>query len=61
MQRFNAYPKASLLSLEQFKAEVEQRAREIFMKRQVTKAEGDTLSDWMMAEKQMRGKYHLSV
>jgi hypothetical protein len=55
----NSKPKATI-PLEQFKAEVEKRAKEIFLKRQEAKAEGDALSDWLQAEKQIKAKYRLS-
>jgi hypothetical protein len=45
--------------LEQFKAEVGKRAQEIFLKRQETKAAGDSLSDWLQAEKEIKAKYRL--
>ena len=60
MQKYNRKPKAPAPSLEQVKAEIEQRAKEIFQKRQETKAEGDALSDWLQAEKQIKAKYRLS-
>ena len=46
--------------LEQFKAEVEKRAKEIFLERQETKVAGDALSDWLQAEKEIKAKYRLS-
>jgi hypothetical protein len=45
--------------LEQFKAEVEKRATEIFLKRQETKVSGDALSDWLQAEKEIKTKYRI--
>ncbi len=44
---------------DQFKAEIEKRAKEIFLKRQASKAPGDALSDWLLAEKEMREKHLL--
>jgi hypothetical protein len=46
--------------LEQFKAEVGKRAQEIFLKRQETRVKGDALSDWLLAEKEIKRKYRLS-
>jgi hypothetical protein len=64
-QRPTAKPGASQRSsvpvnFGQFKAEIEKRAKEIFIKRQTTKAAGDTLSDWLQAEKEIKAKYHIA-
>ena len=59
MQKTNGRKKAAPPRLEDFKAEIVSRAREIFLKRQETKAEGDALSDWLQAEKEIQKKYHL--
>jgi hypothetical protein len=60
MQTVNGKPQAPAPSLEQVKAEIEKRSKEIFKKREATKAAGDALSDWLQAEKQIKAKYHLS-
>ena len=59
MQQVSGKPKNPAPRLEQFKAEIEKRAREIFLKRQETKAAGDALSDWLQAEKEIKGKYRI--
>lgn len=48
------------IGLGQFKAEVEKRAKEIYLKRQASKAAGDALSDWLGAEKEIKAKYHIA-
>jgi hypothetical protein len=58
MQKIGDFQKAGP-RLEQFKAEVEKLAREIFLKRQETKAAGDALSDWLQAEKEIKRKYRI--
>jgi hypothetical protein len=60
MQQVSGKPKSSSPSLERFKVEIEKRAREIFLKRQETKAAGDALSDWLQAEKEIKTKYRLA-
>ena len=50
MQTVRGRPRAAAPSLEQVKAEIGQRAKEIFQKREETKEAGDTLSDWLQAE-----------
>ncbi len=47
------------MGLDKFKAEIEKRAKEIFLKRQISKASGDALSDWLLAEKEIKAKYHI--
>jgi hypothetical protein len=44
----------------QFKAEVEKKAKEIYLKRQETKVSGDALSDWLKAESEIKSKYHIA-
>jgi hypothetical protein len=60
MQQISGKPKTSSPPLERFKAEIEKRAKEIFLKRQETKAAGDALSDWLQAEKDITQKYRLT-
>jgi hypothetical protein len=48
------------MGLNQFKAEIEKRAKEIFLKRQNSKAAGDALSDWLLAEKEIKAKHHIA-
>jgi hypothetical protein len=48
------------VDLDQFKAEIEKRAREIFLKRQKSLAPGDALSDWLVAEKEIKSKHLIS-
>ena len=55
------FPETGLpISWSQFKAEIEKRAKEISLKRQATKAPGDTLSDWLQAEKEINAKYRIA-
>ena len=60
MQQVSGKPKNPAPRLEQFKAEIQKRAREIFLKRQETKEPGDALSDWLKAEKEIKAKYRIS-
>ncbi|MGA2507305.1 MAG: DUF2934 domain-containing protein [Chitinispirillaceae bacterium] len=60
MQQVNSKPKTFSPPLERFKAEIEKRAKEIFLKRQQTKEHGDALSDWLQAEREIKGKYRIS-
>jgi len=46
--------------LDQFKAEIEKRAKDIFLKRQASKAPGDALSDWLLAEKEIKANHHIA-
>ena len=48
------------LGLDQFKAETEKRAKEIFLKRQASKTPGDALSDWLLAEKEIKTMHHIT-
>jgi hypothetical protein len=41
---------------DQLKAEIEKRAKEIFLNRQKSQMSGDELSDWLLAEKEIRSK-----
>jgi hypothetical protein len=59
MQQRNTKPKIVALPLDRFKAEIEKRAKEVFLKRQETGAPGDALSDWLQAEKEIKGKYRI--
>jgi len=55
------FPNTGLpISWGQFKAEIEKRAKEIFLKRQESKTAGDTLSDWLQAEKEIKAKYRIA-
>jgi hypothetical protein len=60
MQNVNGKPNASSPPLEQFKAEIEKRAKEIYLKRQEVKVPGDALSDWLQAERTIKEKYRIS-
>ena len=60
MQNVNVKPNVFSAPLERFKADIEKRAKGIFLKRQETKTPGDALSDWLQAEKQIKGKYRIS-
>lgn len=60
MQNVNGKPNASSAPLERFKADIEKRAKGIFLKRQETNTPGDALSDWLQAEKQIKAKYRIS-
>jgi hypothetical protein len=44
---------------DQFRTEIERRAREIFLGRQASKAPGDALSDWLLAEKEAKARHLL--
>jgi hypothetical protein len=46
--------------LDQFKAEIAKRAKEIYLKRQAAKAPGDALSDWLLAEKEIKANHHIA-
>jgi hypothetical protein len=46
--------------LDNFKSEIEKRAREIFLKRQKSQAPGDELSDWLLAKKEIKSKVLVS-
>jgi hypothetical protein len=48
------------ISLDQFKAEIEKRAKEIFLKRRDSKAPGDAMSDWLQAEKEIKAQHHIA-
>jgi hypothetical protein len=48
------------IGLDQFKAEIEKKAKEIYLKRQATKAPGDALSDWLIAEKEIKAVHHIA-
>ena len=48
------------ISLDQFKAEIEKRSKEIYLKRQDSKISGDALSDWLQAEKEIKAKYDIA-
>ena len=60
MQKVNGKSNVSPPPLERFKAEIEKRAKEVFLKRQEAKVPGDALSDWLQAERAIKEKYRLS-
>ena len=60
MKNVNGRPMASSAPLERFKADIEKRAKGIFLKRQETNTPGDALSDWLQAEKLIKEKYRIS-
>ena len=60
MQNSNGNPKILSPALGRFKADVEKRAKGIFLKRQEAKEPGDALSDWLRAEKEIKGKHNIS-
>ncbi len=45
--------------LNKFLDEIKKRAFEIYQERQKTKAPGDSLADWIKAEKEIKTKYKL--
>jgi hypothetical protein len=47
----------SKVSLENFQEEVRKRAEEIYKERVVKNKPGDSLSDWLQAEKEIKRKY----
>ncbi len=47
------------VSFGQFRVKVQKRAKAIFLKRQELKTPGDALSDWLLAEKEIKAKYHI--
>jgi hypothetical protein len=57
MQKAKGMQKPDAPSLKQFKAVIEAQAKEIYLKRQESKTEGDALSDWLQAEKIIKEKY----
>jgi hypothetical protein len=48
------------IGLDQFKSEIEKRAKKIFLKRQDSKVPGDALSDWLQAGKEIKAKHHIA-
>jgi Protein of unknown function (DUF2934) len=46
------------ISPEQLEKEIHERAKEIFLSR--NEKEGDALSDWLQAEKEIKKKYNLN-
>jgi hypothetical protein len=48
------------IGLDQFKSEIEKRAKELYNTRQAIKAPGDALSDWLMAEEEIKAKYNIA-
>lgn len=42
-----------------FHKEVELKAHDLYLKRQKTNAPGDTLSDWLIAESELKRKYRM--
>jgi hypothetical protein len=48
------------ISLDQFKSEIEKRAKELYLTRQSIKAPGDALSDWLMAEEEIKAKHNIA-
>jgi hypothetical protein len=54
-----AVPKKAIpLDFDQFEAEVEKRAKEIFLKRVESKSSGDAISDWLQAEEEIKTKHY---
>jgi Protein of unknown function (DUF2934) len=51
---------APSIGLDQFKAEIEKRAKELYLTRQSIKAPGDALSDWLMAEEEIKAKHKIA-
>ena len=60
MRKYSSNTRLPHPGLEKFKAEVEERAKEIFLKRNEAKGPGDALSDWLQAEKEIQAKYRMS-
>jgi hypothetical protein len=63
MEKTMAKPAASKkapMSSDQLKPEIEKRAKEIFLKRQASKVQGNEVSDWLAAEKEIKAKYQLA-
>jgi Protein of unknown function (DUF2934) len=61
MEKTMAKPAASKkMSSDQLKPEIEKRAKEIFLKRQASRIQGNELSDWLAAEKEIKAKYRLA-
>ena len=48
------------IGFERCKAEIEKRAKEIYLKRQETKKPGDALTDWLQAEDEIKIKYRIA-
>ena len=53
---FAPSPAAPQFTLEQLKALIEKRAKDIYAARVRTKAPGDALGDWLQAEKEVKAK-----
>ena len=47
------------MELDQFKGEIEKRAKEIFHERQDSLISGDALSDWLQAEKDVKARLRI--
>jgi hypothetical protein len=60
MQKIPNVKKQGVPRLEQLKTEIEARAKVIFAERQKTSGPGDSLSDWLKAEKEIKAKYRIS-
>ena len=60
MQQRNGKSKTTTSLPEQFKVEIKAMAKEIFLKRQYYKTEGDGLSDWLQAEEAIKERYSIS-
>lgn len=56
MQQKMSDPRAAL---GQFLSEVEKRAYELYLQRMQEGRHGSDLNDWLEAEDEVRGKYHL--
>ena len=54
-----AKPEAAKPELNKFLDEIKKRAFDIYQERQKTKAPGDSLGDWLKAEKEIKTKYKL--
>ena len=47
------------IDFEEFKPEIEKRAKATYITRQTLKAPGDELSDWLKAEKEVKSRHLL--
>ena len=48
------------IGLEQFKAQIEKRAAEVYQERVAANRKGDALSDWLVAESEIKKRNNIS-
>jgi hypothetical protein len=60
MQQRNGEFQRAPPRLEQFKVEIKAMAKEIYLKREYCKNDGDALSDWLQAEEAIKERYSIA-